>query len=993
LKRAVCQEGVYQVNLKSAEGDIRVNHGFELLKEQEIRELRILTRLFRHVRTGAQVLSLVADDENKVFGIAFRTPPSDSTGVAHILEHSVLCGSRKYPVKEPFVELLKGSLQTFLNAFTYPDKTCYPVASQNLQDFHNLMDVYLDAVFYPRITRAIFDQEGWHVELDDASDPLLYKGVVFNEMKGAYSSPENRLSEYSLQSLFPDTAYGLDSGGDPKQIPNLTYEQFRAFHRKYYHPSNARIFFYGDDDPEERLRRIKAYLDDMDPIEVDSAIRIQPPFQGPKRLARPFMAGEETDKEPKGMITLNWMLTETTDVETNFALHVLTYILLGMPGSPLRKALIDSGLGEDLAGDGLGSELRQITFSTGLKGIDTKNSDKVEALILETLDQLVRAGIDPKTTEAALNTIEFNLRENNTGSFPRGLSLMLRSLTTWLYDGDPMVLLAFEKPLEAVKRKARSEKGFFEGMIRRLFLSNPHRTTLVLAPDQGLREREAAAEQERLQQARSAMDPGALEGVVEKTRELKRIQGTPDPPEALATIPMLKREDLDRENKPIPLAFPKGGAIHTLFHDLFTNGIAYVDIGFNLSSLPAEYLPYVPLFARAFVELGTEKEDFVALTQRISSRTGGIHPQLFTSAKRDSRGSAAWLFLRGKALVDQAEDLFNILYDMLLTIRWDNRERFRQMVMEEKARVEQKLIPAGHQMVGLRIRSHFGEAHWAAEQMSGISYLFFLRELARAVDDDWSKVLAALEQMHRILQNRQAMIANVTVDQGGWDRVDPFLKGLGAALPEGQAAETEWVRKEMAPFEGMTIPSQVNYVGKGANLYNLGYRFHGSGLVITRYLRNAWLWDQVRVQGGAYGAFCLLDRLSGALTLVSYRDPNLLRTIETFDRTARFLEDTALSDDELTKAIIGAIGDLDSYMLPDAKGFASLIRHLRGDTDEARQQMREEILGTTAADFKAMAGFMREVAAKGIVKVLGAPSAIEAAEKERPGWLQTLKVL
>ena len=708
---------------------------------------------------------------------------------------------------------------------------------------------------------------------------------------------------------------------------------------------------------------------------------------------RPFMAGEETGTSPKGMITLNWMLTETTDVKTNFALHILTYILLGMPGSPLRKALIDSGLGEDLAGDGLGSELRQITFSTGLKGIDTKDSDRIEALVLETLEQLALKGIDPKTTGAALNTIEFSLRENNSGSFPRGLSLMLRSLTTWLYDGDPLTLMAFEAPLEAVKQMARSDKGFFEGMIRDLFLSNPHRTTVILEPDLTLGEKEAEEEAERLRQARAGMGPGELEEVVENTRELKRLQGTPDPPEALAAIPMLKREDLDRENKIIPLAFPEGEGSRTLFHDLFTNGIAYVDVGFDLRSLPAEYLFYVPLLGRAFVELGTEKEDFVALTQRISGKTGGIHPQLFTSARKDSPGSAAWLFLRGKALADRVEELFNILHDMLLTIRWDNRERFRQMVMEEKARVEQKLVPAGHQMVGLRLRSHFNEAHWAAEQMSGISYLFFVRKLARAVNDDWPGVLAALERMHRTLLNQGAMIANITVDRAGWDRVAPHLKGLSQALPEGPAADPEWPSADMPLFEGLTIPSQVNYVGKGANLYDLGYRFHGSVLVIARYLRNAWLWDQVRVQGGAYGAFCQMDRLSGALVFVSYRDPNLLQTIEIFDRTARFLEETALGEEELSKAVIGAIGDLDSYMLPDAKGFASLARHLRGDTDEARQQMRDEILGTTADDFRNMAGFMKKVAQKGIVKVLGAPSAIEAVEKERPGWLEILKVL
>lgn len=970
-----------------------MTQGFTLLKEQQIAELNILARLLQHEKTGAQILSLITDDENKVFGIAFRTPPPDATGVPHILEHSVLCGSRKYPVKEPFVELLKGSLQTFLNAFTYPDKTCYPVASQNLQDFYNLMDVYLDAVFYPRITRAIFEQEGWHLELEDPSGPLAYKGVVFNEMKGAYSSPENRLSEYSLQSLFPDTAYGLDAGGDPKQIPNLTYEQFREFHRTYYHPANARIFFYGDDDPEERLRRIGVYLDAFDPIEVNSEVPLQPRFSESRRMIRPFMAGEEGDQAPKGMVSVNWMLTQTMEVETNFALHVLTYILLGMPGSPLRKALIDSGLGEDLAGDGLGSELRQMTFSTGLKGVDIQNCEKVEALILDTLRELVETGIDLKNVEAALNTVEFGLRENNTGSFPRGLSLMLRSLTTWLYDGDPLALVAFERPLGAVKRKARSGKGFFEGMLRDLFLSNPHRTTLILVPDKGLREREEAEEQERLRQARASMGSAELQKLVENTRELKRLQATPDPPEALAAIPMLKVADLDRENKLIPVAFERQGGLETLYHDLFTNGIAYVDIGLNLRRLPAEFLPYAPLFGRAFVELGTDKEDFVALGQRISRKTGGIHPQAFISALGDNRGSTAWLFLRGKALVEQAEALFEILGDMLLTVQWDNRDRFRQMIMEEKARMEQKLIPAGHQMVGLRLRSHFGEAHWAAEQMSGISYLFFVRKLARAVDEDWPNVLNLLKQMHRLLLDRGSMVANVTVDRKGEERLAPLLTEFAWALPEAPVPPAEWPRADTPPFEGMTVPSQVNYVGKGANLYDLGYRFHGSALVVARYLRNAYLWDQVRVQGGAYGAFCQIDRFSGALALVSYRDPNLLKTIEVFDRTARFLEETSLGDDELSKAIIGAIGDLDGYMLPDAKGFASLARYLRGDTDEARQQMREEILGTTAGHFKDMAGFMREAAAKGIVKVLGAPSAIEAAQKERPGWLHILKVM
>jgi Zn-dependent M16 (insulinase) family peptidase len=968
-------------------------HGFELVREKLILELNIHARFYRHLKTGAELLSLINDDENKVFGITFRTPPSDSTGIAHILEHSVLCGSRKYPVKEPFVELLKGSLQTFLNAFTYPDKTCYPVASQNLNDFYNLIDVYLDAGFYPRLTPYVFQQEGWHYELKKPYDLLLFKGVVFNEMKGAYSSSDNVLSEKSLQSLFPDNAYGHDSGGHPKYIPDLTFEQFLAFHQKFYHPSNTRIYFYGDDDPEERLRLVNAYLMDFDPIEIDSTILLQGPFHRPKRLVHPFMVGKEETNPVKGMITLNWLLSETTDPQTNFSLRMLEYILLGMPASPLRKALIDSGLGEDIAGEGLGAELRQIYFSTGLKGIDMENTGRIQALITGTLTTLAKKGVDPFTVEAALNTIEFRLRENNTGHFPRGLNLMLRSLTTWLYDGDPLSMLAFETPLDRIKSSFEADRALFQQMISRFFLTNPHRTTLILKPDSELREKEEAREKKRLAKAHSGMNPNQLKAVINNTKELKRLQKTPDPREALASIPSLKLSDLDRKNKIIPLTHLDRQGAPILFHDLFTNGIAYLDLGFNIHTLPEKYLPYVPLFGRALVEMGTEKEDFVTLTQRISRKTGGIRPQSFTSTVINAKQSAAWLFLRAKAMVSQTEALTDILCDVLLTVRLNNQVRFRQMVLEEKARAEQKLVPAGHQVLNLRLRAEYSEAHWAAEQMGGISYLFFLRELVRAVEENWPELLLVLEEMLGILVNRKAMILNVTLDQESWPGFERQIYQLLSALPEAPTHEANWAIKGLPLFEGLTIPSQVNYVGKGANLYKLGYQFHGSALVITRYLRNSWLWDRIRVQGGAYGAFCLFDRLSGVLTFVSYRDPNLLETIDAFDQAAHFLRSMDLSDEELTKSIIGAIGDLDTHMLPDVKGYTSLLRYLTGDTEDGRQQMRDQILETGKADFNEFATILEEVKKTGVVKILGSPSSIEAAASDRPGWLNVLRVL
>ncbi len=974
----------------------KVSYGFELLQEQYIVELKTSARFYRHVQTGAELLSMINDDENKVFGITFRTPPRDSTGVAHILEHSVLCGSRRYPVKEPFVEILKGSLQTFLNAFTYPDRTCYPVASQNAQDFYNLVDVYLDAVFYPRITPEIFQQEGWHYEMEALDGPLAHKGVVFNEMKGANSSPDRLLAEYSQQSLFPDTTYGLDSGGDPAVIPELSYEQFRDFHKRYYHPSNARIFFAGDDDPEERLRIVNDYLKDFQKTEVDSAIFLQPRFDSPRRIARSFAAGEDSSK---GMVTVNWMLGETKDGVTNMALNILGYILLGTPGSPLRKALIESGLGEDVTGGGLEDELRQLFFSVGLKGIDAGKADAVESLILETLENLAGDGIEPDAVEAALNTIEFSLRENNTGSYPRGLVLMLRAMTTWLYDGDPFALLTFESLLSEVRSRIASGEAFFEDMIRELFLENPHRTTVIMEPDTNLKDEMDAAERRKLDDVRKSAGPGELKNIFENAERLKKIQEAPDSLEALATIPILKIADLEKKNKTIPIAILEEKGATVLYHDISTNDIAYIEIGMDLRLLPRRYVQYIPLFSRALLEMGTKREDYVEISRRIDRKTGGVHPSLLVSSVKDTREAEARLFICGKAMLPQVGEVFDIIRDLLMDVRLDNRERFKQMLLEEKARQEQQLVPGGHQAVNLRLRAHFSEAGWLSEQLNGVSYLFFLRELAGRIDQDWPSVYAILEEMRRALVNRETMLFNVTVDETGWEKIRPHLANFAGQIPAGPTGAKTDIAGDLLTdmnipeYEGLIIPSQINYVGKGADLYRAGYRYHGSARVITRYLRTSWLWDSVRVRGGAYGAFCNFDKFSGVLTFLSYRDPNLLKTIEAFDKTAGFLRKYDLGGDELTKGIIGAIGEMDAYMFPDARGYASMIRYLTGNTEEDIQRTRDEIFSTTAEDFKKFADVMDRVAKNGLVKVLGSEKAIREATAGGQLSLETLKVL
>ena len=951
-------------------------HGFEHIRIEAVSEYGAQAHLYRHVKTGAELLSIEAPDENKVFGITFRTPPGDHTGVAHILEHSVLCGSKKYPTKEPFVELLKGSLQTFLNAFTFPDKTCYPVASQNLQDFYNLIDVYLDAVFYPLLTRATYEQEGWHFELELPDKPLVFKGVVFNEMKGVYSSPDSVLIEQAQHSLFPDTVYGLDSGGDPAHIPDLTYEQLTGFHSRYYHPSNSRIYFYGDDDPQRRLELMDRWLSAFDRQAPDSFIAVQAPFPAPRELACGYRVDDESGG--KSFVAASWVWPDPCDADVALRAQLLAHILIGTPASPLRKALLESGLGEDLAGCGFETHARQMFFSTGLRGVRPENTGRVAPLIRDTLAALARDGIDPKTIEAALNTVEFTLRENNSGSYPRGLVLMLRALTSWNYDGDPIAPLRFAAPLAALRARLAAGERVFEELIRAWMAYNPHHTVLMLNPDPELGPRRDAEERARLDAARAAMSEAELRTLATHTAELIAAQGAPDDPEALAKIPRLALADLPRENRHIPLDKQYLGGTRVLFHDLFTNGILYLDLAFNVRTLPDELVPYVPLLGRALLETGTREEDYVSLNQRIGSRTGGIVARSFTSVVRETDSGTCWLLLRAKAMENQADDLLAILHDILTGARIDLRTRIKQLALEEKAGLEANLVPSGHHFVGLRLRAGFDEANQAAERMGGVSYLLFLRELIQQIETDWDRVAAALARTLETLLNRRSMVVNATMDGAAWARIAPRVQQFLGALQARAGQPVAWVKPAAPPVEGLAIPAAVNYVGKAFDWRAAGHVFSGSDLVVTRFLRNAYLWEKVRVQGGAYGGFCSLDHRAGLISFVSYRDPNLQGTLDVYDAAADFLAGLDLGAEELSKAIIGAIGDLDQHLLPDARGYASLCRYLANDADAFRQTMREQVLRTTIKDFRRFGETLRGLRERGRVVVLGGAEALLA---------------
>ncbi len=954
-----------------------IHSAFELIDERFVKEINSNARLFEHKKTGARFLSVINSDENKVFSIAFRTPPTDSTGVAHILEHSVLCGSKKYPLKEPFVELLKGSLQTFLNAFTYPDKTCYPVASQNTQDLYNLMDVYLDAVFYPCISKDIFAQEGWHLELGKIDAQLSRKGVVYNEMKGAYSSPDSQLAEYSQQILFPDTTYGLDSGGKPSEIPNLSYEQFKEFHSQYYHPSNSWIYMYGDDEEERRLEFLDSWLQEFSRIEVHSEVGIQEQKEIAAEFRRSYAVGAESEN-PKSMLTVNWLLPATTDIQTNFALAILEHILIGTAGSPLRKALFDLGFGEDLAGVGMERELRQMYFSVGLKGIQIGKEDAVRDCIFSTLEDLVRNGIAVGAVEAGINSVEFSLRENNTGSFPRGLAIFLRSMTTWLYDASPFLMLEFESVLAEIKQKA-AVGGFFEEIIKKMLLDNQHRSVLVLEPDCELSAKIEAEEQEKLEQIRSQFSSEELQYIVDETIRLQAIQEKPDSAEALATIPVLQRNDMPKENKKLPGIFMDNSQ-RIFTHELDTNGILYLDLGFDLRVLPDELVPYAGLLGQAMLEMGTKTEDYVLFTQQIDRKTGGIYsfPVFFQYRQEDKVGGR--LFFRSKVVSENLFDLFELLQKIVFESRLDDIERFIQIVLEAKSGMEQRIIPGGHQLVAGVLRAGMNRADAVQERIGGVEGLFFLRRLADELKSAPQLVLERLQQTRELLISRDGVIFNLTGDDDLIRKSVVCVEEFLQKLPEKKQAIVPWQWKKNMENQGFGIPAMVNYVGMGCNLFESGSCYHGSAMAVLKYLRTTWLWEKVRVLGGAYGAFCSYGRNSGLFTFGSYRDPNLTETLQNFRASAEFLQKKKLTNEEVDKSVIGAIGDLDAYMLPDAKGFSSLMRFLSGISEQELQNMRDELLATTATDFQKLGAELEKGLKQSKIVVAGSEDVLKKAK-------------
>ena len=956
----------------------KVYHGFRLLEERKVAEVNSVARLFEHEVSGARLLHLENDDDNKVFSIAFRTLPADNTGLPHILEHSVLCGSRKFPVKEPFVELVKGSVKTFLNAMTFPDKTVYPVASRNATDFHNLMDVYLDAVFYPRAAKEpiIMMQEGWHYEIDPKTGDLIYNGVVYNEMKGYYSSPETLLTVATQAALFPDTIYGFESGGDPDAITDLTFEQFAAFYRRYYHPSNSYLYLYGDMDLDQCLRFIdQEYLSAYRRKANLSSLSLQPPF--PRTVVRedfyPISPGERTDG--KTLLSLNFVVGMATDPELYLAFQVLSHFLTDTPASPLKVALAEAGIGKETFGSFSKASL-QMVLTVGVKGAEPEDRDRFLAVVYRTLQKLVIDGIDKKAIEASINTCEFELREADGTGLPKGLIYNIRCLDSWLYDAHPLLHLEYNQTLARIKEGAQGR--YFESLIEQRLMDNTHRALVVLRPQAGLLESKAAEQRQKLAAEKERLGQAALQDLAAQTADLKRWQETPDSPAALAKIPLLNLSDLRPTAEQLPLIAEAVHAVPVLFHPQFTNNISYLHLYFDTSAVPQADLPYLHLLSWVLGKVSTLDRGYTALANAINLSTGGITYQsrAFSAAADDAVFKPKFV-VKGKALSHRLPELAALLAEILGRSRFDDHRRLRELVREARSVWETTLLNNGHEVASGRALGYFSPVGWYTESRL-LPFYQFLVQIEQNFDRQAEEIAERLADTARRVFTRNNCLASFADDEASWDRaigeIDAILSSLGVDRRPPASFEFAFDRRN----EGLMTSSKVQYVAQVANFRRLGRErreYCGSMRVLQTLLGYEYLWNKVRVQGGAYGCFARFDR-NGNMVFVSYRDPGLRETLEVYAGMPGFLRRLDLSSREMTKFIIGTIGQMDAPLTPAAKAERATEYYLRNITQADLQRERDEVMATSLAELKGYASLLEEALAQNYICVLGGEARI-----------------
>lgn len=960
--------------------DLKVNemyHGFRLIEKKRIEEINSTALLFTHEKSGARLYKLVNDDDNKVFSIGFRTPPYDNTGLPHILEHSVLCGSRKFPSKEPFVELIKGSLNTFLNAFTFSDKTMYPVASRNEKDFFNLMDVYMDAVLYPNIYKypEILMQEGWHYELNDKNEDMIYKGVVYNEMQGAFSSAESLLIRRIQQYLFPESPYGNESGGDPDFIPELTQDKFIEFHKKYYHPSNSYIYLYGNGDTLKELEFLnEKYLKDFNKIEIDSKIKEQKPFDNMRDVVLEYPITPNEDEKDKTYLSLSFVTGKSTDAETYLALNILEHMLLETSASPLKRALIESKIGKDVFGQ-YDSSIYQPVLSIIVKNSNLELKDKFKEVVFDTLRKLVKEGIDKKLIEASINKREFEMREAEEGGFPKGLLYDVKLMESWLYDENPGMHLEYSKTLEKIKEKMKTD--YFEKLIEKYILNNTHSLLLTLVPKKGLAERKAEELKKKLNEIKSKMSNEEIEKVIEQTKALKKRQEEPDSKEDLEKLPLLSIKDIDPKAERLPLEEKSINNIKVLFHPIFTNKIGYLNLLFNTNSVPFELLPYIELLSNVLGKISTEKYDYKELTKEINLNIGGITFEVDAyDDKKNIDKYYPYFIVKSKVLIDKMPKLTEIVGEIISKSLYEDKNRIKEIIQEVKSRLEMKIFDSGHIVSSMRLNSYFSNSGAYLEKLCGLSYYKFISELEKNYDLRADEIIHNLKKVSEIIFNKENIIISITCEEMDYNTCVNNIEFLLNCLGDREFKPVEYEFELKARNEGLLTPGNVQYVAKGYNYIKEGYDYNGRMQVLKTILSGDYLWNRVRVQGGAYGGFMRFDK-AGNLVFVSYRDPNLKETLSVYDDAFKYLNSFYADDREMTKYIIGTIGKLDFPLTPQEKGEKADINYITHWDYEDIQRERDEVLSTTVEDIRSFDKLIYDVMKHENFCVLGSETKIK----------------
>lgn len=956
----------------------KIYHGFKLLEEKNIKEINSIGRVFEHEKSGARLFHLENNDDNKVFSISFRTPPEDSTGSPHILEHSVLCGSRKFPLKEPFVELIKGSLNTFLNAMTFPDKTMYPIASRNSKDFHNLMDVYLDAVLYPNIYKypEIMMQEGWHYELENKGDELTYKGVVYNEMKGAFSSPESILMRKVQESLFPDTPYGFESGGDPDVIPELTHEQFINFHKKYYHPSNSYIFLYGDMDILEELKFINdEYLSNFEKLYINSEINEQRSFSEERKVVYDYPVSLNEKEEGKTFLSLNFAIGKGTDKELSLAFDILEHLLLETPAAPLKKALIDANLGKDVFGS-YDNSIFQPTFSVVVKNSNENRAEEFRKLVFDTLSNLSNNGIDKKLIESSINIKEFQLRESEYNGYPKGLMYGIRCMDSWLYGESPLTHLEYEEALNTIKSALTTD--YFEKLITKHLLNNIHRSLVIVKPKKGLSEEKAEDLRKKLADYKASLSQEEISKIIENTRRLKERQETPDTQETLKSIPLLSLSDIEPKSEKLPILEKDLLGLKVLFHPIFTSGIGYVNLYFGSGTVPQAMLPYISLLSSVLGKIDTEEHNYEELSNVININTGGIR---FSGDAFAECGSNTVYYpkfsVRAKALITKLPELMDIVGEILGHTKFDNKKRLKEIIQEIKSRLEMRILQRGHTIAAKRACSYFSPIAKYEETLIGLSFYKFIEELENNFEAKVEEIVSNLNTVSKLIFNKNNLLMSFTGQDDDYRKFEQSFPALFENLGNENPSFNEYKFEFGALNEGLMTSSKVQYVAKAYNFRELGYSYSGHLQVLKTIVGFDYLWNKVRVQGGAYGAFANFQ-WGGNTVFSSYRDPNLKETLEAYDKTSNFVKNFDAGEREMTKYIIGTISELDSPLTPAMKASVSDEYYIRHISQEAVQNERNEILSTKKEDIKKLADLVFDVMKENYFCVLGSEEKIKA---------------